>query len=84
MYYMYYTVVGDYIINRLFQTICTLFKQFVHFGRGSTSEKAENTRLAARVFLCFSEVSQHPACLGRNIQNRESIWRFLIDSEKRS
>ena len=39
--------------------------------------KAKNTRLAARGFLRFSLVSQHPACLDHSIQTRESIWYFL-------
>ena len=39
--------------------------------------KAKNARLAARVFLRFSHVSQHPACLDYNIQTRETIWYFL-------
>ena len=42
--------------------------------------KAKNTRLAARVFLRFSQVSQHPACLDQSIQspNTKTIRYLLI------
>ena len=40
-------------------------------------QKAKNTVPAARVFLRFSQVSQHPACLDHSIQTREPIWYFL-------
>ena len=39
--------------------------------------KAKNTRLATRVFLRFSRVSQHLTCLDHGIQIREFIWYFL-------
>ena len=35
--------------------------------------KAKNTRLAAHVFLRFSQVSQHPGCLDHVIQTRKTI-----------
>ena len=34
--------------------------------------KAENSRLEARVFLRFSQVSQHPACLDKKYPNTEN------------
>ena len=37
--------------------------------------KAKNTRLAARVFLRISTVSQHPACLDHVIQTRRGERR---------
>ena len=40
--------------------------------------KAKNTRLAARVFLRFSQVSQHPACLDHFFQTRKTIRYFFI------
>ena len=33
--------------------------------------------LAARAFLHFFQVSQHPVCLDHSIQTRGSIWYFL-------
>ena len=39
--------------------------------------KAKNTRLVTRVFLRFSQVSRHPACLNHSVQTRECIWHFL-------
>ena len=39
--------------------------------------KAKNTRLAARVFLRFFHVSQHPACLDHVIQKRKTIRYFF-------
>ena len=43
--------------------------------------KTEHTRLVARIFLRFSQVSQHPACLDHSIQTRESIWYFLNNAD---
>ena len=40
--------------------------------------KAKNTRLAARVFLCFSQVSQHPACLVHVIQTWKTMFKTLF------
>ena len=48
-----------------------------HLGCCSTFEKLKNTRLSARVFLRFSQVSQHPACLDHVIQTRKPIRYFL-------
>ena len=39
--------------------------------------KAKNTRQADHVFLWFSQVSQHPACVDHSIQAQESTWYFL-------
>ena len=39
--------------------------------------KAKTTRLVARVFLRFSQISQHPACLDHSIQTRKTIWSFF-------
>ena len=39
--------------------------------------KAKNTRLAARVFLRFSQVLQHPKCLDQSIQTRKTIRYFF-------
>ena len=39
--------------------------------------KAKNTRVAARGFLRFSQVSQHPACLDQSIQTRKTIRYFF-------
>ena len=46
----------------------------------SVFRKAKNTCLAACVFLRFSQVSQHPACLDHSIQTRESICRVFLKS----
>ena len=43
--------------------------------------KAKNTRLAARVFLRISTVSQHPACLDHVIQTRKTIRYFFSNKE---
>ena len=39
--------------------------------------KAKNTRLAARVFVRFFTVSQHPACLDHVIQTRKTVRYFF-------
>ena len=45
--------------------------------------KAKNTRLATHVFFffCFSQVSQHPACLDQSIQTRKTIRYFFDDDD---
>ena len=52
-------------------TVMQTFEMLLDFG------KAKNSHRAAHVFLCFSQVSQHPACLDHSIQARESTWYFL-------
>ena len=50
------------------------------FGMLLDFRKAKNTRLAACVFLRFSTVSQHPACLNHVIQTRKTIRYFFKPS----
>ena len=59
-------------------------------GTSLDFRKAKNTRLAARVFLRFAQVSQHPRCLDQSIQTRKTIWYFfspkallVVNNEKR-
>ena len=49
-------------------------------GISQDFRKAKNTRLAASVFLRFSQVLQIPKCLNYIIQTQESIWYFLNTS----
>ena len=42
--------------------------------------KAKNTHVAARVFLRFSTVSQHPACLDHVIQTQKTTRYFFNPS----
>ena len=52
-------------------TVIQTLRMLLYFG------KAKNTPQVAHIFLCFSQVSQHPAGLDHSIQTRESIWYYL-------
>ena len=48
------------------------------FGMLLDFRKTKNTRIAARVFLRFSTVSQHPRVFGSRYPNTENHYRYFF------
>ena len=62
-----------YFLKEIFNGFLCLDTLIQTLGKLLNFRKAKNTRLAARVFLRFSQVSQHPACLDHEYPNTEIL-----------